>query len=62
VATLAELYREEQDAGTFQPRIEPDALAYAVVRVTESYIYNDALLTIDPGVERAAAIVAALLE
>jgi AcrR family transcriptional regulator len=62
VAKLAELYREEQEAGTFQPRVEPDALAYAVVRVTESFIYNDALLTIEPGMERAAAIVAALLE
>jgi AcrR family transcriptional regulator len=59
---LAELYREEQQAGAFRPRIDPDALAYAVVRVTESFIYNDALLTIEPEVERAAAIVAALLE
>jgi AcrR family transcriptional regulator len=59
---LTELYREEQQAGAFQPRIDPDALAYAVVRVTESFIYNDALLTIEPEVDRAAAIVAALLE
>jgi AcrR family transcriptional regulator len=59
---LAELYREEQDAGVFQPRIDPDALAYAVVRVTESFIYNDALLTVEPEVERAASIVAVLLQ
>jgi hypothetical protein len=62
VSTLAELYREERDAGAFQPRIDTDALAYAVVRVTESFIYNDALLTNEPDVESAAAIVAALLE
>jgi AcrR family transcriptional regulator len=59
---LAELYREEEQAGAFHPRIDPDTLAYAVVRVTEGFIYNDALLTIDPEVERAAKIVGVLLE
>jgi AcrR family transcriptional regulator len=62
VAKLAELYREEQQAGTFQPRIEPAALAYAVVRVTEGFIYNDAIATIEPELERAERIVALLLE
>ena len=59
---LADLYREEQASGAFRPRIDPNALAYAVVRVTESFIYNDALLTVEPEVERAAAIAAVLLE
>jgi AcrR family transcriptional regulator len=59
---LAELYREEQAAGAFRPRIDPAALAYAVVRVTEAFIYNDALLTVEPEVERAASIVSLLLE
>jgi AcrR family transcriptional regulator len=59
---LAELYREEERAGAFHPRIDPDTLAYAVVRVTEGFIYNDALLTIEPEVERAARIVGVLLE
>jgi len=62
VFTLAELYREEQEADAFHPRINPDTLAYAVVRVTEGFIYNDALLTIEPGVERAAEIVGLLLK
>jgi AcrR family transcriptional regulator len=59
---LAELYREEQAAGAFRPRIDPAALAYAVVRVTEGFIYNDALLTVEPEVERAESIVRLLLE
>jgi AcrR family transcriptional regulator len=59
---LAALYREEEQAGAFHPRIDPDTLAYAVVRVTEGFIYNDALHTIDPEVERAAKIVSVLLE
>ena len=62
VAKLAELYREEQQAGAFEPRIEPAALAYAVVRVTESFIYSDAIATGEPELERAERIVALLLE
>jgi len=62
VSKLAELYREEVQAGAFHPRIDPDTLAYAVVRVTEGFIYNDALRAIEPEVERAAKIVSLLLE
>jgi AcrR family transcriptional regulator len=62
VRRLADLYREEQEAGAFQPRVDPDALAYAVVRLTEGFIYNDALATVEPAVDRAAEIVALLLE
>jgi AcrR family transcriptional regulator len=61
VARLAELYREEQAAGTFQPRADPDVLAYAVVRITEGFIYNDAIAAVEPAVEQATAIVELLL-
>jgi AcrR family transcriptional regulator len=61
VARLAQLYREEQRAGTFTPRVDVDTLAYAVVKVTEAFIYNDAILAVEPEVERAATIVALLL-
>jgi AcrR family transcriptional regulator len=58
---LAQLYQEEQRAGGFEPRADVASLAYAVVRVTEGFIYNDAIVAIEPQVERAAAIVALLL-
>jgi AcrR family transcriptional regulator len=61
VARLAELYRQEQAAGTFHPRADPDVLAYAVVRVTEGFIYNDAIAAVEPAVDEAATIVALLL-
>jgi AcrR family transcriptional regulator len=61
VARLAELYREEQRAGTFHPRADPDLLAYAVVRITEGFIYNDAIAAVEPAVDEAAAIVSLLL-
>ena len=59
---LAQLYREEREATSWRPRLEPDTLAFAVVRVTEGFIYNDALLTLEPELERATAIVRVLLE
>jgi AcrR family transcriptional regulator len=62
VTALAALYREEADADAFSPRADIDSLAYAVVRVTEGFIYNDAIAAIEPQVERAASIVALLLE
>jgi AcrR family transcriptional regulator len=68
VATLTELYREEQQSGAFKPRTDVGTLAYAVVRVTEGFIYNDAItggtavVTVEPEVDRAAQIVALLLE
>jgi AcrR family transcriptional regulator len=62
VASLAELYREEERAGGFRPRVAPDLLAYAVVRLTEGFIYNDALGTVEPAVDRAAQIVALMLD
>jgi AcrR family transcriptional regulator len=61
VNRVAELYREEQAAGAFHPRVDPDVLAYAVVRVTEGFIYNDAIAAVEPAVEEAAAIVSLLL-
>jgi AcrR family transcriptional regulator len=62
VLALAELLREEQDAGAFAPKSDLNSLAYAVVRVTEGFIYNDAIVAVEPEVERAAGIVALLLE
>jgi AcrR family transcriptional regulator len=61
VRALAGLYREEQQAGAFTPRVDVDSLAYAVTRVTEGFIYNDAIVAIEAEVDRAAAIVALLL-
>jgi AcrR family transcriptional regulator len=61
VVRLAELYRDEQCRGGFHPRADPDALAYAVVRITEGFIYNDAILAVEPAVDEAAAIVELLL-
>jgi AcrR family transcriptional regulator len=62
VRALAELFREEQESGAFAPKSDLNSLAYAVVRVTEGFIYNDAIVAVEPEVDRAAGIVALLLE
>jgi AcrR family transcriptional regulator len=61
IRRLAALYRSEQAAGHFDPRADIDTLAFAVVCLTESFIYNDAHAAVEPEVERAAAVVALLL-
>jgi AcrR family transcriptional regulator len=61
VGDLAELLREEQRAGTLQLRADPDTLAYAIVRMTEGFIYHDTVMGTEPDVERAASMVALLL-
>jgi AcrR family transcriptional regulator len=58
---LAALYRSEQEAGHFAPRADIDTLAFAVVCLTESFIYNDARAAVEPEVDRAAAVVTLLL-
>jgi AcrR family transcriptional regulator len=61
ITRLAELYRAEQREGHFTPRADIDTLAFAVVCLTESFIYNDARGAVEPEVERAAGVVALLL-
>ena len=58
---LAELLREEQQAGGLRLRADVDGLAYAVVRMAEGFIYHDTVMGTEPDVERAAEIVALLL-
>lgn len=62
VRDLAELLREEQEAGTLRLRADVQSLAYAIVRMTEGFIYNDAIAAVEPEVDRAASIVALLIE
>jgi AcrR family transcriptional regulator len=61
VRRVAELYRTEAQAGHFDPAADIDTLAFAVVCLAESFIYNDASAALEPEVDRAAAVVAVLL-
>jgi AcrR family transcriptional regulator len=61
-AAAAGLIREEAQAGHFSPRVDPDRLAYAIVRVSEAFIYNDAIFAIEPDVDSAVEIIALMLD
>jgi AcrR family transcriptional regulator len=62
VRDLAVLLREEQEAGSLILRADGDSLAYAIVRMTEGFIYHDTVVGAEPDVDRAAGIVALLLQ
>lgn len=61
VRDLAGLLDEEHQAGALKLRADVDSLAYAIVRMTEGFIYHDAVVGTEPDVARAAEIVALLL-
>ncbi len=58
---FAALLREEQVAGTLELRASADTLSYAIVRMTEGFIYHDTVVGTQPDVEQAASIAALLL-
>ena len=54
-------YIEEETGRGFTPPVEPPTLAYAIVRLAESFLYNDATTTVRGDVDRLREIEAALL-
>jgi hypothetical protein len=42
VAMIREMIEEEVRAGSYKPPVEPATLAYAIVRLGEAFLYNDA--------------------
>jgi len=62
IESFVGLLAEEVSAGSFVAKTDLYTLAYAVVRVTEGFIYNDAIADLRPEVERAARVVELLLD
>lgn len=60
VAAIERMILDEQQAGRFQPRVAPNALAYAIVRLGEAFLYNDAIVGIRGDTDRLREIEAAL--
>jgi AcrR family transcriptional regulator len=58
----AELLREEAARGAYVPRVDVDVLAYAIVRIGEAFLYNDAIIAMTPNLEQARAVVRLLLD
>lgn len=61
VTLIEKLLNDEIEAGAFAPAIAPPTLAYAIVRLAESFIYNDAIVGILGDTERLREVEAVLL-
>jgi AcrR family transcriptional regulator len=61
VAMIAALIAREMSAGAYEPPTEPATLAYAIVRLAEAFLYNDAGAGVAGDVERLREVEAAML-
>jgi AcrR family transcriptional regulator len=61
VARVTALIEDEVRAGAFEAPVEPATLGYAIVRLAEAFLYNDAAIGIRGEVERLREVEAALL-
>jgi AcrR family transcriptional regulator len=61
VAAIQRFIEDEVRAGAYEPPVEPSTLAYAIVRLAEAFLFNDATAAVRGDVDRLREIEAALL-
>ena len=61
VAKIEGFIEDEVRAGAYDPPVDPSTLAYAIVRLAEAFLFNDATAAMRGDVERLREIEAALL-
>ena len=61
VALITQMIEAEVAAGRYEPPADPETLAYAIVRLCEAFLYNDAAFGIRGDHERLREVEAALL-
>jgi AcrR family transcriptional regulator len=61
VARIAGLIEDEARAGTYEPPVEPATLGYAIVRLAEAFLFNDAAAGMRGDVDRLREVEAAIL-
>jgi AcrR family transcriptional regulator len=61
VAAIRALIEAEESANRYDPPADPETLAYAIVRLAEAFLYNDAVIGIRGDHQRLRAVEAALL-
>jgi AcrR family transcriptional regulator len=61
VDTIRRFIQDEVDRGTYEPPVDPSTLAYAIVRLAEAFLFNDATAALRGDVDRLREIEAALL-
>jgi AcrR family transcriptional regulator len=61
VGMIADAIEDEVRAGRYQPAVDPSTLAYAIVRLAEAFLFNDAAAGMRGDVDRLREVEAALL-
>lgn len=61
VAAVQRMIESEVASGSYAPKVEPSVLAYAVVRLGEAFLYNDAIIGIRGDTDRLRELEGALL-
>lgn len=61
IEALERLLEFEEERGELRPGVDNGALAYAIVRIGESFLYADVIADNDPDVSQAVTLVARLL-
>jgi AcrR family transcriptional regulator len=61
VELITALIEEEAEAGTYDPPMEPAVLGYAIVKLAQAFLFNDAVVGIRGDVDRLRDVEAALL-
>jgi AcrR family transcriptional regulator len=61
VELITALIAEEADAGTYDPPVEPSVLGFAIVKLAQAFLFNDAVVGIRGDVDRLREVEAALL-
>jgi AcrR family transcriptional regulator len=61
VASMQAIIEEEIERGALEPPMEPDDLAYLIVRIAESFLFTDIIAGGEPAPDKAVQAVRALL-
>jgi AcrR family transcriptional regulator len=61
IAAVTEQLTEQVSAGALEPALDPEDLAYVIVRIVESYLFSDLITGTEPDVDKAIGAIYALL-
>jgi AcrR family transcriptional regulator len=61
VGRIARLIEDEDEAGRYDPPVDAETLAYAIVKLAEAFLFNDAAAGMRGDVDRLREVEAALL-
>jgi AcrR family transcriptional regulator len=53
IGAVRQLIEEQVEAGDWQPPLEPETLAYLLVRIGESFIFNNLITGTEPDLQKA---------